>query len=437
MPDSASRDLQRTGVRAVVRRTYHSVIRHRVVDAAASLTFFALLTVFPATLAVVSALSIVDREGDSLADVIEVLGFIVRPETAQHLEGPLRQLLTLDNPWLGFTIGVVLTLWSLSGYATAFGRAMNTAYEVEEGRRIWKFRSMMLLVTLLVMVGGAIAIVILLGTPTISAAVIRQLGWATWIDDVWNVAKWPVLAVDLVVMVAVLYYATPNVKTPQLRWVSAGAAFAIVTWALATVGFTVYVETLGGSNRAYGWLGGAILLLVYLYISNFVLVVGGELDSEVIRMRQLLAGIEADESIRLPLRDVTRNFTLARWRDADIRAAHQVRTMSAQLAEESADDADGAVEPDATAEHLRALARQVRVGERPCRRARSAGRRRRRRAADGPPHHGSDVEPGVDPGSTSDPWFHPGRSRDRDRVRGRCLSGRGRRVRPRRPTSPR
>ncbi|GAA3334320.1 YihY/virulence factor BrkB family protein [Curtobacterium flaccumfaciens pv. beticola] len=359
MPDSASRDLQRTGVRAVVRRTYHSVIRHRVVDAAASLTFFALLTVFPTALAVVSALSVVDRQGDSLTDVVQVLGFIVRPETAQHLEGPLRQLLTLDNPWLGFSIGVVLTLWSLSGYATAFGRAMNTAYEVEEGRRIWKFRSMMLLVTLLVMVGGAIAIVILLGTPTISAAIIRQLGWAPWIDDVWNVAKWPVLAVDLVVMVAVLYYATPNVKTPQLRWVSAGAGFAIVTWALATLGFSVYVETIGGGgNRAYGWLGGAILLLVYLYISNFVLVVGGELDSEVIRMRQLLAGIEADESIRLPLRDVTRNFTLARWRDQDIRAAQDVRTAALERAAE--DD-----EPDPVAEHLREMSRQVRAGERP------------------------------------------------------------------------
>ncbi|MGN7191700.1 YihY/virulence factor BrkB family protein [Curtobacterium sp. MCBA15_004] len=362
MPDSASRDLQRTGLRAVVRRTYHSVIRHRVVDAAASLTFFALLTVFPSALAVVSALSVVDRQGDSLTDVVQVLGFIVRPETAQHLEGPLRQLLSLDNPWAGFTIGLVLTLWSLSGYATAFGRAMNTAYEVEEGRRIWKFRAMMLLVTLLVMVGGAIAIVILLVTPTISAAVITQLGWPSWVDDLWNVAKWPVLAVDLVVMVAVLYYATPNVKTPQLRWVSAGAAFAIGTWAVATVGFALYVETIGGSNKAYGWLGGAILLLVYLYISNFVLVVGGELDSEVIRMRQLLAGIEADESIRLPLRDVTRNFVLARWRDQDIATAHHVRLAAAEqaAADESTDE-----EPDPTAEHLRALSRQVRVGEPP------------------------------------------------------------------------
>ncbi|ROS59933.1 membrane protein [Curtobacterium sp. PhB172] len=359
MPDSASRDLQRTGVRAVVRRTYHSVIRHRVVDAAASLTFFALLTVFPTALTVVSALSIVDRKGDSLADIIGVLGFILRPETAQHLETPLRQLLTLDNPWLGFATGVVLTLWSLSGYATAFGRAMNTSYEVEEGRRIWKFRSMMLLVTLLVMAGGAIAIVILLGTPTISAAIVASFGWAPWIDDVWNVVKWPVLAADLVVMVAVLYYATPNVKTPQLRWVSAGAAFAIVTWALATLGFALYVETIGGGNRAYGWLGGGILLLVYLYISNFVLVVGGELDSEVIRMRQLLAGIEADESIRLPLRDVTRNFTLARWRDADIAAARNVRTTAAQVA------ADEDAEPTPAQEHLRDVAQQVRVGETP------------------------------------------------------------------------
>jgi membrane protein len=359
MPDRVSRDLQRTGVRAVVRRTYHSVIRHRVVDAAASLTFFALLTVFPTTLAVVSALSIVDRQGDSLSDIIEILGFIVRPETAVHLEEPLRQLLSLDNPWLGFWIGIVLTLWSMSGYATAFGRAMNTAYEVEEGRRIWKFRSMMLLVTLLIMVGGAIAIVILLGTPTISAAIVASLGWAPWVDDVWDVAKWPVLAVDLVVMVAVLYYATPNVKTPQLRWVSAGAGFAIVTWAIATFGFALYVETIGGSNIAYGWLGGALLLLVYLYISNFVLVVGGELDSEVIRLRQLLAGIDADESIRLPLRDVTRNFTLARWRDADVAAARQVRVSAA----ERPDGEDPT--PTAQQQHLREVADQVRVGERP------------------------------------------------------------------------
>ncbi|WP_144764122.1 YihY/virulence factor BrkB family protein [Curtobacterium sp. 9128] len=357
MSGTSARELQRTGVRAVVRRTYHSIIRHRVVDAAASLTFFALLTVFPATLTVVSALAIVDREGDSLEDIVQVIGFIVRPETATHLEQPLRQLLSLDNPWLGFATGVVLTLWSLSGYATAFGRAMNTAYEVEEGRRIWKFRSMMLLVTLLVMVGGAIAIVILLGTPTISAAIVHQIGWASWIDDLWNVVKWPVLAVDLVVMVAVLYYATPNVKTPQLRWVSAGAAFAIVAWAIATLGFSLYVETIGGSNRAYGWLGGAILLLVYLYISNFVLVVGGELDSEVIRMRQLLAGIEADETIRLPLRDVTRNFALARWRDADVAAAHEVRLAAARLPRDEA-----AAEGE---EHLRELSEQVTVREPP------------------------------------------------------------------------
>ena len=357
MTDRGARAIQRTGVRAVVRRTYHSVIRHRVVDAAASLTFFSTLAVFPTALTVVSALSIVDRAGDGLADIIEVLGFIVRPETAQHLEEPLRQLLSLDNPWLGFALGLLLTLWSLSGYATAFGRAMNTAYEVEEGRRIWKFRSMMLLVTLLVMAGGAIAIVILLGTPTIAGAIVHQLGWPDGIGEVWNVAKWPVLAADLVVLVAVLYYATPNVKSPQLRWVSAGAAFAIVMWAVFTFGFALYVETAGGAGRAYGWLGGAILLLVYLYISNFVLVVGGELDSEVIRMRQLLAGIEADEFIRLPLRDVSRNFTLARWRDADIAAAHAIRTAAEQLPR---------TEPASPQEeHLREVSRQVRAGEAP------------------------------------------------------------------------
>jgi hypothetical protein len=127
MPDTRARDLRRAGVRAVVRRTYHAVIRHRVLDSAASLTFFALLTVFPTALTVVSVLAVVDRAGDSVADILDVLAIIVRPETAEHFETPLRQLLTIDNPWLGATIGLVLTLWSLSGYATAFGRAMNVA----------------------------------------------------------------------------------------------------------------------------------------------------------------------------------------------------------------------------------------------------------------------------------------------------------------------
>jgi membrane protein len=356
MQDADTRAIQRIGVRNAVRRTYHSVIRHRVVDAAASLTFFSTLTAFPTALTVVSALSIIDHHGDGLDDIIQLIGYIVRPETAQHLEQPLRQLTSLDNPWLAFAVGLVLTLWSLSGYATAFGRAMNTSYEVEEGRRIWKFRGMMLLVTMLIMVGGAIAIVILLATPSIADAIVVQMHLPEFLALLWDIAKWPVLLADLVVMVAVLYYATPNVRTPQLRWVSAGAAFAIVMWALATLGFAIYVETIGGTNKAYGWLGGAILLLVYLYISNFVLVVGGELDSEVIRMRQLLAGIEADVSIRLPLRDVARNFTLARWRDQDVAAARRVRLAAAELPEP---------EPPAVAQHLRDVAGQVRVGEPP------------------------------------------------------------------------
>ncbi|KQO63061.1 YihY/virulence factor BrkB family protein [Curtobacterium sp. Leaf261] len=355
MQESPIRDLQRAGFRAVVRRTTHQVIRHRVVDAAAALTFFATLTVFPTALAVVSAVSILDRGSDTIDDIVRLVGVIIRPETAQHLETPLRQLTQLDNPWLAFAVGLLLTLWSLSGYVTAFGRALNTAYEVEEGRRIFKFRSMMLLVTMLIMVGGAIAIGILLGTPGVAAAVIDEMRWPGWFALVWNVGKWPVLLVTLVVMVAVLYYATPNVRTPQLRWVSAGAAFAIGTWALATFGFVLYVETIGSTNRAYGWLGGAILLLVYLYISNFVLVVGGELDSEVIRLRQLLAGIDADTVIRLPLRDVRRNFALARWHDADVAAAHEVRMAAAELPDPEPDVAQAE-------QHLRDVAKQVRVG---------------------------------------------------------------------------
>jgi membrane protein len=142
---------------------------------------------------------------------------------------------------------------------------------------------------------------------------------------VFAVGRWPVLAVLVTLVVAVLYYATPNVRHERIRWVSHGALFAIVAWSLATGAFALYVATVAPYDRIYGWLGGGLALLLWLYLTNLVLVLGAEVDVEVMRLRQLSAGIAAEETVQIPLRDTARNLMLARQRASDEAEGRRMR----------------------------------------------------------------------------------------------------------------
>ena len=320
-----SRGIPRESWRYAVRRARHGFVRHRGIDSAAALTFFAALALFPGALVVVSSFAIVRDRDQAIESILSVVGEFVKKSTVDALEAPLRSFLSIENPGIAFGIGFWLLLWTLSAYATAFGRTINTTYEILEGRQFWKFRGLMLIVTffLLIAFGGILLILII--TPRIAGTIGQMAGFAEPWVTAWNFGKWPVLLVLAIVVAAVLYYYTPNVRHLRLRWVSWGAIFAIVTWALATVGFGVYVGTVGQYDRIYGWIGGGIVLLLWLYITNLVLVLGAEFDAEVVRLRQLGAGIAAEETVQLPLRDTTRNLVLARQRADDVRDGKAIR----------------------------------------------------------------------------------------------------------------
>jgi membrane protein len=168
---------------------------------------------------------------------------------------------------------------------------------------------------------GAAIVLLLAGTPTVAGAVAKTAGLPGWTVVVWDIAKWPVLAVLAIVVVAVLYYYSPNMRHLRIRWVTLGALLAIVVWVLATTGFAIYVLNFSHYNRVYGWLGGAVVLLLWLYLSNLVVVFGAEMDAEIVRIRQLMAGIDAEEAIQLPVRSTRRIKTLDRWATQDDRKA--------------------------------------------------------------------------------------------------------------------
>jgi membrane protein len=316
-----SRGLPKSAWRYAATRAWHGFMRHRGIDAAAALTFFGALAFFPAALTAVAIFSIARGRERAADDLLAVLSEIAQPATVDAVRGPLTELFTITNPWLALVAGAVLALWTMSGYATAFGRAVNNVYEVHEGRQIWKFRGTMLLLAVFLLAGFAAVIATLLGTPNATAAIGIDEPWAT----IWAWARWPLLLVLVALIIAVLYYATPNVKHDRFRWVSSGALFAIVVWALATLGFALYVSVVAQYDRIYGWLGGALVLLLWLYLTNLVLVFGAEVDAEVVRLRQLAAGLPAERVVQLPMRDTTRNLMLAKQRAADEAGAVALR----------------------------------------------------------------------------------------------------------------
>lgn len=322
--------------RYAVRRAWHGFVRHRGIDSAATLAFFSALTVFPASLTIVSALALGQGKGAATEFVLDLAGSLVREETVDVVKEPLTQLFSIGSPLVALLIGIVLSVWAMSGYASAFGRAANSVYEVHEGRRFVKFRALMLLLSLFLLVAFAAVIVLLVTTRDAAKVFMQRLGVGDPWVIVWVVGRWPVLLAVLTLIIAVLYYATPNIRREKRRWVGVGALFAITVWGAATAVFAFYVSTVSNYDRVYGWLGGALALLVWMYISNLALVAGLEVDAEFTRVRQLSEGIAAETGVKLPLRDSTRNLILARRRATDEAEGKAIReAMGGPRAEES------------------------------------------------------------------------------------------------------
>ncbi|MDQ0373350.1 YihY/virulence factor BrkB family protein [Cellulomonas humilata] len=323
-PDTLD-DITRRSWLYVLRKTLREFVDDQCTDLAAALTYYAVLAIAPALLAVVSVLGLV---GDPEAAIQGVLDLVadVGPATAVETLDPILTRLT-DAPTAGLALvlGLVLALWSASGYVAAFSRGMNRVYEIDEGRPVWKLRPVLLAVTL-VLVVIAVGVVI---AAVLSGGVARAVGATMGLSDtavaVWDVAKWPVVALLVVTAISLLYHWGPNVRQPKFRWISVGALVALVVWVLATLGFGFYVSGFGSYEKTYGSLAGVIVFLLWLWITNLALLFGAELDAELERGRQLQAGIEAEETIQLPPRDTRASVKRQAKQEEDVRLGRSLR----------------------------------------------------------------------------------------------------------------
>lgn len=299
------KDLTRRTWRYVARRTWREFNDDHCTDLAAALTYYAVLAIFPAAIVLVSVLGVVDRAGQAVDAVLDVLSPLVSDDVLAQVEPVLRRLADTQDAGLALVLGLLLALWSASAYVTAFGRAMNRILEVREGRSFWKLRPWTLLVTVLILVLIALVLLMLVVSGPLASSLGAWAGVGDVAVTVWSIVKWPVLALVVTAIVALLYYATPNVEQPKFRWISVGAGLAVLVWIAASVGFSVYVANFGNYDRTYGSLAGAVIGLLFLWLTNLALLLGAELDSELERGRELQAGLAAEVQIQLPLRDTS------------------------------------------------------------------------------------------------------------------------------------
>ncbi len=327
-------DLDARSWRYIAVKTLHEFSRDQCTDKAAALTYYSVLAVFPALVALISVLGLVADPNAAIRTVLDVIRPLVSNEVIDPIVPVLEQIAGSDAAGLGLALGLATALWSASGYVGAFGRAMNDIYEIEEGRPVWKLRPVMLGLTLVSVVLVATAVLLLIVSGPLLTSIGSVLGIGDTAVTVFAIVKWPLLLAIVIGLVGLLYYVTPNVEQPKFRWITVGAAVAIGVWILASVLFAFYVANFSNYNATYGSLAAVPIALLFVWITNLALLFGAELDSELERGRQLQAGIAAEQQLQLPARDTTQIKKARTQRDKDVARGRRIRRSAASRQEQ-------------------------------------------------------------------------------------------------------
>jgi membrane protein len=294
-----------TGIFATLKRTATEFMEDNLTDWAAALTYYGLLALFPALIAMVSLIGLVGDPKSTTSTLTEIITSIGPQSAAQTFSGPIDSIASNQSAaGFAFVAGLAVALWSASGYVGAFMRASNVIYETHEGRPFWKLRPLQLAVTLAMILLLAILALAMALTGPVVEAVAEPIGLSDTAVSIWNIAKWPAMVAIFLLMVAVLYYASPNVRLRGFKWVTPGSLVAIVVWAIASAAFAFYVSNFGSYDKTYGTLGGLIALLVWFWITNLAILFGHQLNAERERSAEIEEGRpRAEREIQLEPRD--------------------------------------------------------------------------------------------------------------------------------------
>jgi membrane protein len=300
---------------AVLRRTVSEFRDDELADRAAALTYYGVLSLFPALLVLVSLLGVAGATATNT--IMDNLTQLAPGSAREIISGAVRQLEAGSGTGSVLAIvGLVVALWSASGYVAAFIRASNAVYDIPEGRPVWKITPLRVGVTIVLMLLVCASALIVVFTGGLAQQAGKALGIGDAALTAWSVAKWPVLILLVTIMIAILYWASPNTKGRGFRWVTPGSFLALLVWMAVSAGFALYVANFASYNKTYGTLAGVIIFLMWLWITNLAVLLGLEFDAELVRERAIVGGHPAGKEPYVQPRD-TRTWSDEERRSID------------------------------------------------------------------------------------------------------------------------
>ncbi len=316
-------DLSKRSWSRSVRRAVGQIKADELTDRAAALTYYGVQAIFPGALVLVSVLGLAGSS--TTQTLVDNIGQVAPGAVKSFTEKVITTAQAgRGQAGIGAIIGLVLALWSASAYVAAFMRSSNAIYGIGEGRPIWKTAPVRLVVTVATVIGLVAGMIIVVVTGSVARQVGQLIGAGSTAVTVWGIVKWPVLLVLVAAMLALLYWASPNVRQPRFRWLTPGAGLAVVIWMIASAAFALYVAYFASYNKTYGSLAGIIVFLIWLWITNLAILLGAEVDAELEHERALAEGLPADaDSFVIPRDTAKLDDEQTRVAEETVRARQQ------------------------------------------------------------------------------------------------------------------
>jgi membrane protein len=307
VPDSPT-DLPKESWKATAKRAFKEFKEDNCTDWAAALTYYAVLALFPAIIVLVSLLGLLGNGQETTNALLDIVRQVAPGDAVSTFAPTIEDLVSSQSAaGIAFFTGLLGALWSASGYMGAFFRAADAVWDVEEGRPAWKLIPTRVALTAVTIMLVALVLVALVISGPVAEAVGNVVGLGDTAVTVWQIAKWPVMLVIVMGILAGLYHIGPNVKHPKVAWVSPGAVVAVVTWIVVSALFALYVSKFGSYDKTYGTLAGVVVLLLWLYLTNLAILFGAELNAETERARQIRMGVPADKEPFLPVKEAPKD----------------------------------------------------------------------------------------------------------------------------------
>jgi membrane protein len=274
-----------------------------LMDWAAALTYYSVLSLFPGLIVLVALVGLLGQYPETTNAILDIIDRLGPSSAVETFRDPVEGVVKSKGgagALLG--VGLLVAIWSASGYIGAFTRASNAIYEVRESRSFWKLRPLQVLITLISVVVVSLLAIALVLTGDLARAVGDEIGVGDTAVSAWSIAKWPVLLILVTTIISALYYITPNIRQTGFRWITPGGVVAVALWVIASAGFALYVSHFGSYNKTYGSLGAVIIFLIWLWLTNIAILFGAEFNSELERSRQIDAGVPSEKALSLEAR---------------------------------------------------------------------------------------------------------------------------------------